>query len=211
MIILTTKHLLYVNLIIILNDYRSTYYNLKRSYQHFGQFIYSYQGDQGQIETYGSEDDEYGYVEIKSTIKENHISLFRSITVYKQGEIYETEWSYWSEFERKRVIYKSGLWEEYGIDRYTGFGIRKVVYPDGQLFTNEVYGWGWNAIGEETYAIQNKSIPYLLEDNNEMNEYRYVSEDGLLNTIDLGSNYKKEILSSSSSSSDSKSSYSDSD
>ena len=109
---------------------------------------------------------------------------------------------------KERVIYKSGLWEEYSKDGIR-FAIRKVVYPDGQQFIGEVYDYyniwnrGWNAIGEETYAIQNKSIPYLFCDNNEMKEYRYVSEDGLLNSIDLGWNYNKEILSSSSSDSDS--------
>ena len=106
-----------------------------------------------------------------------------------------------------------GLWEEYSIHEETWFGIRKVVYPDGQLFTNEVYEYkgewdeGWNAIGEETYAIQNKSIPYLLGDHSEIYRYRYVSEDGLLNIIDLRGNYNKEILSSS----DSESSDNDSD
>ena len=98
--------------------------------------------------------------------------------------------SYWSQFCRKRVIFKSGLWEEYSIHRNTGFGIRKVVYPDAQQFIGEVYD-GWHAIGEETYAIQNDSIPYLLGDN-EMKEYKFVSEDGLFNIIDLGKS--EEIL-----------------
>ena len=114
-----------------------------------------------------------------------------------------------------------GLWEEYSIHGDIEFGIRKVVYPDGQQFTNEVFRWGWiknsayeykmvrnqellkmgwkkgwNAIGEETYAIQNKSIPYLLGDN-EIKEYRFVREDGLFNVIDLGRNDIEEILRSS--------------
>ena len=99
-----------------------------------------------------------------------------------------------------------GLWEEYSIDGRTGFGVRKVVYPDGQLFTNELYdydkynGEWWNAIGEETYAIQNKSIPYLLGNNNEMEEYKFVSENGSFNIIHLGKKNKKKILSSSESS-----------
>ena len=132
------------------------------------------------------------------------------IKVYKEGKIEEKESSSNSEFKRKRVIYKDGFWEEYSYDKDTGFGIRKVVYPDGQQFTNEVYyyNYRWNAIGEETYAIQNESIPYLLGDN-KMKEYKFVTEDGLLNTIDLSWNYNREILSSSSS--DSESSYSDSD
>ena len=101
-----------------------------------------------------------------------------------------------------------GLWEEYNYDSDTKFGIRNVVYPDGQQFTNEVYNYDrwtwewdkiqrwWNAIGEETYAIQNDSIPYLLGDN-EMKEYWFVTEDGSFNIIDLGKNYKEESLNSS--------------
>ena len=93
-------------------------------------------------------------------------------------------------FRRERTIYKSGLWEEYSIDDNNGFGIRKVVYPDGQQFTNEVYDYykRWNAIGKEAYVIQNKSIPYLLRDN-EMEEYKFVTEDGLLNIINLRGNH----------------------
>ena len=189
---LTAKYLFYVNLIIILNYYRNTYDNLNQSYQHFGQFQYSFQGDRGQIQTRAYK--YRGYVEIKSIIKENDIFLNRSITVYKHGVIEETEWSYWSKFVRRRIIYKSGLWEEYSIHDNTGFGIRRVVYPDGQQFIGEIYDYDkkWNAVGEETYAIQKKSIPYLLE-NNKMKKYRFVTEDGLLNIIDLGWNYKKKI------------------
>ena len=191
MISLTAKYLFYVKLIIIiLNDYRSTYDNLKRSYQHFGQFQYSDWGDQRQMQTCVYKDSLY--VEIKSLIKGNNTSLFWSITVYNKGKIEEKEWSDWSRFKRKRVILENGFWEEYSIHNTTGFGNRKVVYPDGQKFTNEVYHcdtWrrGWNAIGEETYAIHNKSIPYLLG-NNKIEEYKYVTEDGLLNTIDLSEN-----------------------
>ena len=56
---------------------------------------------------------------------------------------------------------------------------------------------GWNAIGEESYAIYNKSIPYLLGDNNEMKEYKFVTEDGSFKIIYLGKNYKKKSLNSS--------------
>ena len=148
-----------------------------------------------------------GFTKINSTIEKIGISFNRSIGVYyKVGKIEKSEWIEGSDFERKRAINKSGLWEEYCADRYTCFGIRKVVYPDGQQFTSEVYyhnndSWvcdyeGWHAIGEEAYAIQNKRIPYLLE-NNGIKIYKFVTEDGLLNTIDLGENYKKEILNSS--------------
>ena len=56
--------------------------------------------------------------------------------------------------------------------------------------------WRWNAIGEETYAIQNESIPYLLGDN-EIEQYAFVTEDGLLDIIDLSENDNdnEEILS----------------
>ena len=166
----------------MLNDYRNTYDNLKRTYEHFGQFQYSDQRDQGEIET---SEDKYEFVRITSRLEENNISLIRSIAVYKEGKIEEGELSNLSEFRRWRMIYKSGLWEQYSIHYKTRFGIRKVVYPNGQEFTGEVYGRDrWNAIGEETYAIQNKSIPYLLWDN-EMKEYKFVTEDGLFNTIDL--------------------------
>ena len=110
------------------------------------------------------------------------------IKVYKEGKIEEREWGDISRFQRERTIYSSGFWEEYSIDGDTGFGVRRVVYPDGQQFTNEVYGWVLNAIGEETYAIQNKSIPYLLGNHSEMKQYKFVTEDGLLNTIDLSEN-----------------------
>ena len=194
MISSTAKHLFYVKLIIIFNYYRSTYNNLKRSYQHFGQFQYLYKGNQGKIVTYVDEGFD-GYEKFLYTIIGNNSYLFWSIKVYKKGKIREIEWSNWSKFMRKRVIYKTGLWEESSYDDITRFGIRKVVYPDGQQFINEVYDYRkrWNAIGEETYAIQNKSIPYLLENHREMEEYRFVSEDGLLNIIDLGWNYNKEI------------------
>ena len=114
--------------------------------------------------------------------------------MHKHGKIIEQEYSWNPNFRRERIIYKSGLWEEYSIDFRTKFGIRKVVYPDGQQFTNEVYHYDylgkewWNAIGEETYAIQNKSIPYLLGNQREMKEYKFVTEDGLLNIIDLREN-----------------------
>ena len=177
-----------VQFVSILNDYRKTYDNLKRPYERFGEFQYSDQRDQGKIKT--KVYDSYGgYVRTESTIKDKNSSLIRSITVYKEGKIEEGEWGDWSGFRRWRVILESGFWEEYSIHWTTGFGIRKVVYPDGQQFTGEVYGWtewerGWNAIGEETYAIQNKSIPYLLEDN-EMEEYKFVSKDGSFKIIYL--------------------------
>ena len=174
---------------------------------------------QTKVDKYG-----VGYVKIKYRINKYDFSLFRSIKVYKEGKIEEKESSSNSEFNRWRVIYQSGFWEEYSIDFDIGFGIRKVVYPDGQQFTNEVYSynydnwtWGWkeiqrwwNAIGEETYAIQNDSIPYLLG-NNEMKKYRFVTEDGSFNIIDLRLNYKKESLSLFSSSSSCESSDSNSD
>ena len=134
--------------------------------------------------------------------KRKQYFLFGSIAVDKQGKIEEEEYSSDSDFIRKRVIYKSGLCEEYNSMHIyiTKFGIMKVVYPDGQQFTNELYDYDygyypnvWNAIGEETYAIQNKSIPYLLGDQREMKEYIFVTEDGLFNTIDLGWNYRKKI------------------
>ena len=184
MISLTTKHLFFVNLIIILNYYRNTYDNLKRAYQFFGQFQYSFQGDWGQIHTYVAEYDRYLDFEITSKIEENNISLFRSITVDPKGIIEEQEYSSNSEFHRFRVIYMDGLWEEYSIHDDTGFGIRKVVYPDGQQFTNEVYGYrGYNAVGEETYAIQSKSISYLLGKQRKTNKYKYITEDGSFNFI----------------------------
>ena len=106
-----------------------------------------------------------------------------------------------------RVIYKNGFWEEYSKHDKTGFGIRNVVYPDGQKFTWELYANGWNAAGEETYAIQNKTIPYLLGDN-KMKEYKFVTKDGSFNIIDLRSNHNEESFSSSSKeSSDSDSNY----
>ena len=183
----------------VLNNYRNTYDNLKRYYEHFGQFQYSDQRNIGKIKTYVF--NRYGpdnYIEVESRIKESNTLFFRSVKVYEEGKIKEEEWDDWSKLNRIREIYQSGLWEEYSIHRTTGFGIRKVVYPDAQLFTNEVYDYGrrWNAIGEETYAIQNKSIPYLLGDNNEMKQYKFVTEDGLFNIIDLGKNYKEESLNS---------------
>ena len=152
----------------------------------------------GEIYTYADDDD---YVQITTTIKENNSSLFRMIkvytAVYREGKIEEEEWSRESKFKRKRVILESGLWEEYSIHDDTGFGVRRVVYPDGQQFTNEVYGWGWNAIGEETCAIQNKSIPYLLRNNNsELKEYKFVTEVGSFDIIYLGWNCYKENLNS---------------
>ena len=191
------KNLHLVSFYLKLNDYRKTYDNLKKSYEHFGQFRYSDQRDQGEIKTYENRYGDY-WVRIVSRIKENNSYFLRSITVYESGEIVEEESSNWSTFHRKRIIYKSGFWEEYSIDRVTLFAIRKVVYPDAQQFTNEVYVYdytwkrGWSAIGDETYAIQNKSIPYLLGDN-QMKEYKFVSEDGLLNIIDLRRNENKEF------------------
>ena len=133
----------------MLNDHRNTYDNLKRSYEHFGQFQYLDQRDKGEIETYV---DKYEFVRITSKIKEeNNISLIRSIAVYKEGKIKERERSNLSEYRRWRIIYKSGFCEQYSIHYKTRFGIRKVVYPDGKIFINEVYGRGWNSIGEETY------------------------------------------------------------
>ena len=191
-------------------SYRKTYDNLNHSYE---QFKYSDQRDQGEIQTTAHDD----HIEIESIIKENKYSSFhRSITVYKEGKIEETEWSSKLRFRTWRVIYQNGLREEYSIHNDSGFGIRKVTYPDGQQFTNEVYGcrWrcerGWNAIGEETYAIQNKSIPYLLGDN-EIKQYKFVTEDGSFDIIDLRGNHDKKILSSSSSSSSQESSDNDLD
>ena len=166
------------------------------------------QWNQGEIQSDVDENIYGDYrVRIVSRIKVNNSYFLRSITVYKYGKIFEGEWSDWSKFERNRVIYKSGLLEEYSIHRYSGFGIRKVVYPDGQQFTNEVYGWmkfgrelnnrWWNAIAEETYAIQNKSIPLLLG-KNERKEHRFVSEDGSFNTIKLRKNDNEKSFSSNS-------------
>ena len=191
---LTAKYLFCVCLVSILNNYRSTYDNLKRSYQLFGQFQYSYQGDQGEIKTKVKE--YVGSVEIESTIKGIGISFIRSITVYKEGEIVEEEWSSYSKFKRIRVIFESGLWEEYRIgDRINGFGFRKVVYPDGQQFTNEVYDYydRWNEVDDETYEKLEKSIFYILG-NNIMNQYKFVKEDGFSNIADLGKNDNKLIL-----------------
>ena len=132
------------------------------------------------------------------------------IVLFEIGKIFESEIDTWLNFIRMRKIYVSGIWEEYSIDADTGFGIRKVVFPDGQQFTNEVYDYDrrWNAIGKKAYAKKNKSIPYLLE-LNKMEEYTYVTEDGLFNVIDLGDRYKYNILSSSESSESSESSDSD--
>ena len=95
-------------------------------------------------------------------------------------------------------MFERGLWEEYSIvNGRTEFGIRKVVYPDGQQFTNEVFVHGliWSSISEEIYAIQNKNIPYLLG-NNEIKEYRCFTEDGSFKIIDCGKNDKGESLNS---------------
>ena len=104
---------------------------------------------------------------IESGIWEIYRSLWWSITVYKEGKIEEGEYIWSSKLNRWRVINKSGFWEEYSIHDDTRIGIRKCVYPDGQVFINKLYHYdrGWNAIDEETYAIQNKSIPFRLEDN----------------------------------------------
>ena len=177
-----------VLLVSILNYYRSTYNNLERLYEHFGQFQYLDQRDPGKI--YTKVDEDGSRVWITSIIKEKYCYFFRSIKVYEEGKIKEEEWSDWSGFIRIREIYQSGYWEEYSVDYNTGFGIRKVVYPDGKQFTGEVYGLSrWNAIGEETYAILNESTPYLLR-NNETGKYKYVTKDGSFEIINLRRNDK---------------------
>ena len=79
----------------MLNDCRNTYDNLKLSYEHFGQFQYSDQRDQGEIKT-----DVYAgdWVWVESKIEEGFRSLSRFIVVNKEG-IVEGELSNWSEFK----------------------------------------------------------------------------------------------------------------